>query len=238
MYFAHSVRIMSLGEETLLLTPNQRGGLLRTRKMSNAARRQNDKVCRDKLELYLQSASDALLILERLPELIEHLKKEDRERALNPERIELMLKVVEKFLELANPGPIVENNANIVGKSVFRTAIVRNERGLDLMTFYRTATPEDVARQKVVKNHITAIEHHINPYVRDPIVRDVEYFQKFREDAEKRDLSYGAAWHFIGCKREDGSIDTDLLEHSPDLTEVDFPRAVNPPGLPTRIEED
>ena len=93
----------------LLLTDNQRAGLLGEKKLSEPWKRQNDMVAREKLEFYLRSAADAEIILDNLPQLVKRLPKEEKDRFARREYLAPLLNVVEKFLELLDPWPIGES---------------------------------------------------------------------------------------------------------------------------------
>jgi hypothetical protein len=159
---------------------------------------------------------------------------------IKTEHLRAACQLSERLAQILDVLPVAPHDDPTVGEAVFGTAIIeRSNRGLDLMTMYRTATADDIARVNELKDHIARLDHHINPYVRDSVVHDIEYFQRFRKYAETHGLSYGGHWHLVGRLRPDGSLDADLIENPPSLTESDFSRHINPPGLPPhRIEEE
>lgn len=54
----------------------------------------------------MNSTSDALLILERLPELVANLKEKDKRKLLNAEYLYSVLAMLEKYIELLDPWAI------------------------------------------------------------------------------------------------------------------------------------
>jgi len=162
-----------------------------------------------------------------------------QKKEIGAEHLRAACQLSEKLAQILDVLPVARHDEPLIDYAVFKTAIIRGSKGLDLMTMYRTATAEDLARVNELKDHITHLEHHISPYVRDPVVRDLGYYRKFQKDAEDRQLAMGAYWHWVGRLGPNGSLDPELIENPPHLTESDFSRHVNPPGLPPRqIEEE
>jgi len=146
-------------------------------------------------------------------------------------------RLTETIAQKLDVAPIVYNAAHTAGPTCFKTAIIKTQKGLDFMTMYRPAAPEDITRWETIKEHVVNVEHHINPYVRDPVVRDTEYAKRFEAPKGEWEPGSGGAWHFYGRRNSEGRILDSLMNDPGLLSESDFSRYVNPPGLPPRPEE-
>lgn len=168
----------------LLLTDNQRAGLLGEKKLSEPGKRQNDMVAREKLEFYLRSAADAEIILDNLPQLVKRLPKEEKERFARREYLAPLLNVVEKFLELLDPWPIGEPEEGEL-LSIKTFAKRSGEPGKCWVeSRYMDALPEEIETWERLKEHAARLQYFIDPYLISPnypTEDDREWYERERD---------------------------------------------------------
>ena len=148
-----------------LLTDEQEKAIKGEKELSDVGRRQANKVARDKLEFYLKSASDALLILDKLPDLIENLPDPEKEKFKNPEYIAALLDVVDKYLAFVDPWPIGETEEGDLLRSRTYASESRTPGKCYIQGDYMTALPEEIALWERLKDHAARLQYYIDPYL-------------------------------------------------------------------------
>ena len=158
----------SRGPLNKLLTDEQEKAIKGEKELSDVGRRQANKVARDKLEFYLRSASDALLILDKLPDLIENLAESEKEKFKNPEYIAALLDVVDKYLEFVDPWPIGETEEGEL-LSIKTFAKRSGEPGKCWVeSRYMDALSEEIETWERLKEHAAHLQYFIDPYLISP----------------------------------------------------------------------
>ncbi len=175
--FAYSPYDMKHEKRDMLLTDHQRDVLKGIKEVTDVAGRQNDKICRDKLEMYLNSASDATLILDMLPQLTAYIKEEDRKKFYDIEHLHRLLLVVEKLIALIDPAPIQPNRFRKAELEAVRKFSPKFDEPFCLysggavpdritsavVTFHRAATPEEIALYEQFQGFEATIRALLNP---------------------------------------------------------------------------
>jgi len=157
----------------MLLTDHQRDVLKGIEKVTDTAGRQNDKICRDKLEMYLNSASDALLILDMLPQLTAYIKEEDRKKFYDIQHLHQLLLVVEKLISLIDPAPIKPKRFDKTRTlEAVREFFLVPEEPLYVdkqpvsqifLSLHHDAAPEEIATHEALQDLAEQLDHILHP---------------------------------------------------------------------------
>ena len=187
----------------LLLTDNQRAGLLGEKKLSEPGKRQNDMVAREKLEFYLRSAKDAELILDALPQLVKRLPEEEKDRFARREYLAPLLNVVEKFLDLLDPWPIGESEEGEL-LSIKTFAKRSGEPGKCWVeSRYMDALPEEIETWERLKEHAARLQYFIDPYLISPDAPPDGIREWFDRERHRRQFVTGTNY-FARWRDEEG----------------------------------
>lgn len=213
-----------------LLTDEQEKAIKGEKELSDVGRRQANKVARDKLEFYLKSASDALLILDKLPDLIKNLSESEREKFKNPEYIASLLDVVDKYLEFVDPWPIGETEeGELLSIKTFAKPRVVDTR-------YVTALPEEVETWERLKEHAARLQYFIDPYLITPDYRPPDLNEWILRERPRRSYpeSMGATHYVHRWTDDQGRGRAKLAEV--DEEEVRRHKRWNPKPLPVKYK--
>jgi hypothetical protein len=216
-----------------LLTDEQEKGFKGEKELSDVGRRQINKVARDKLEFYLKSAPDVLLILERLPDLIANLPESEREKFKSPEYLASLLDVVDKYLEFVDPWPIGETEEGDL-LSIRTFAQRSGEPGKCWVeSRHMDALPEEIALWVKLKNHAARLQHFIDPYLISPNYPTEDDREWYERERSRRQFVTGTTY-FTRWRDEKGiRLAAPVLE---DEEEVKRHKRSNPKPLPVKYE--
>ena len=171
-----------------LLTDIQRDRLInreekKTTELEAYKKRHNDQVVLDKLEDFIDSIPDALLILKHLPQ-------EKISKKLRFEQIPAILDLVEELIQRIDPWPVAEQLIEPKNHFAFKTMGIHGPNdhigACRIFTLSRPATPEEIAIHQKLTAHCTNLQHYIDPYLIDPICRSVEDLPSFEEAVNKK----------------------------------------------------
>jgi len=223
----------SRGPLNKLLTDKQEKAIKGEKELSDVGRRQANKVARDKLEFYLRSASDALLILDKLPDLIENLAESEKEKFKNPEYIAALLDVVDKYLEFVDPWPIGETEEGEL-LSIKTFAKRSGEPGKCWVeSRYMDALSEEIETWERLKEHAAHLQYFIDPYLISPDAPPDGIREWFDRERLRRQFVTGTNY-FIRWRDEEGIGRTAPV--LVDEEEVRRHKRWNPRPLPVKYE--
>jgi hypothetical protein len=169
--------------ETPLLTVEQRKRLITRDKKKETEldaykKRRNDQIVLKKFVDYFESIPDVLLILNTMP-------RGKITTKLERDPIPLVLDLLEALLVWRDPWPIGEHEEEgMVAFRVFGNAIPLADHGkCTIDSISRTASEEEIALNRRLKEHFEKIRYFIDPCIPDPVCRDPGYIGMEREKA-------------------------------------------------------
>ena len=216
-----------------LLTDEQEKAIKGEKELSDVGRRQANKVARDKLEFYLKSASDALLILDKLPDLIKNLPDPEKEKFKNPEYIAALLDVVDKYLAFVDPWPIGESEEGEL-LSIKTFAKRSGDPGKCWVeSRYMDALPEEIETWERLKEHAARLQYFIDPYLISPDAPP-DGWREWSDRERPRRQSMTGTNYFTWWRDEAGiRLATPVMV---DEEEVRGQKRWNPKPLPVKYE--
>lgn len=161
--------------ETPLLTIEQRKRLItrdekKESELDAYKKRHNDQVVLKKFGDYIESIPDVLLILKHMP-------PEKIAKKLQLAQVPAMLDLIETLLQKVDPWPVVERKD--IGFAAYKTAAAQGSNlkpgECYIGTMAWSASDEEIAVNKRLKEHLDTIQHYVDPYLVDPVCHKPKY---------------------------------------------------------------
>jgi len=223
--------------ETPLLTVEQRKRLIardekKESELEAYKKRHNDQVVLKKFGDYIESIPDILLIMKHMP-------PEKITKKLQLAQIPPMLDMIDVVLQKINPWPVVERDGDVPLVYMTMGERIKDRPGeCTVESMAWTATAEEIAINRRLKDHIEALQYFIDPYLINPICLEPREQIVPAEDALKAIRSqtrreFTINTYFKGIRGADG------LNYPQHITvkedDLKFKRW-NPKGIPRKYD--
>ncbi|MFZ3093260.1 MAG: hypothetical protein WA127_05520 [Methanothrix sp.] len=185
---------------------------------------------RNQLQKKLDILADIKFLLQELPPSKNEISQEHLENAMS---------IVESLATILDPWPVVDTEENGLWK--YRTVATTLEPDLpgkcSPVTYAMPASLYDIALNERLKNHITALQYRVDPYLIDPDCKNRTFGGDFAHHiTEHGGWSNRYVHHYMGDNPYAG---TNKIEHIAPITldksELKFKRW-NPDKLPKKYE--
>ena len=190
-----------------------------------------------RLRIQLKKKLDALADIKFLLQELSPSKDE-----ISQEHLENAMSIVESLVTILDHWPVVETEENDLWK--YRTVATTLEPDLpgkcSPITYAMPASLYDIARNERLKNHISALQYRVDPYLIDPDCKDRPFGADFAHHiTEHGGWSNRYVHHYMGDNPYSHITGANKIMHTApiilDKSELKFKRW-NPDKLPKKYE--